>query len=367
VARPPRYKHYVDAAKDEALLACELYNERRRPRNLEAFFIHICIAWVNLLQAVFERDDIDYFYRLPNGNFVRIDGEKKSWDLSQSLKQYFKDPKDPVLQNILFFVGLRNKVEHRLNEKEHAALAEMVAGKTQALVRNFEATLVKEFSPKESLADQLHLPIFLSSLSDGALEAIKNIKKAVPKGVVSYIDKFDASVGEDIANSNAYDFRIRLIPKTGNKTNADAAIEFVNVDALDDEAREKLEQTMVIIREKQVQVSNAGLLKPGDVVKRVKNVFAGFTYADHVVAWNFFKVRPPGTATNKENTDARYCVYDGPHKDYVYSEAWVKKIIAELGDDPRASLNAWKHEIKTREDVEAVRVPAPVENRLERT
>jgi hypothetical protein len=270
VARPSRYKHYVEAAKAEALLACDLYNERRRSRNLEAFFVHMCIAWVNLLQAVFERDGIEYYYRLANGKFERIDSEKKSWDLTKSMKEYFTDTKDPIYQNLEFFVGLRNKVEHRLNEKEHSALAQIIAGKTQALIRNFEATLVEEFGPKESLADILHLPLFLSSLSDGAVAAIKIIRKAVPKGVVSYIDKFDAQIGEETASNAAYDFRVLLIPKTANKTNADMAIEFVNLEALDPDSRKAVEAALVIIRDKQVGVSNIGLLKPGDVVERIK-------------------------------------------------------------------------------------------------
>lgn len=77
--RPPKFRHYLTAAKEEALLACDLYNERRRPRNLEAFLVHMSIAWTNLLQAMCERNKVDYYYRQKtNGRFVLVEGEKKA-------------------------------------------------------------------------------------------------------------------------------------------------------------------------------------------------------------------------------------------------------------------------------------------------
>ena len=29
-------------------------------------------------------------------------------------------------------------------------------------------------------------------------------------------------------------------------------------------------------------------------------------------------------------TDSRYCIYDAVHNDYVYTQAWIDKLIAEL-------------------------------------
>jgi hypothetical protein len=211
MGRRARYKHFIEAAKDEALLACDLYNERRRSRNLEAFFVHMCIAWNNLLQAVFERDDVCYFYREADGRrFKRVDGEKKSWDLQQAISRYITDTKNPVRCNVEFFIGLRNKVEHRLDETQQRAVADLVAGKSQSLVRNFEAVLVAEFGSKESLAEQLQLPLFVTSLTDDAVKAIKSIRARIPKGVVSYIEQFDATIGDEVAGDPTYEFRVIL-------------------------------------------------------------------------------------------------------------------------------------------------------------
>jgi hypothetical protein len=339
-----RYKHFVAAAKDEALLACDLYNERRRARNLEAFLVHMCIAWNNLLQAVFERDGVCYFYRDSGGRrFKRVDGEKKSWDLHHAISRYVIDTNDPVRRNIEFFIGLRNKVEHRLDEAQQRAVAELVAGKSQALVRNFETVLVAEFGAKESLADSLHLPLFLSSLTDDAIKVVKTIRARIPNRVVSYIESFDAAVGEEVAGNPTYEFRVILIPKVGNKTDNDMAIEFLNVNVLDEEKRAEFEQALVLVRDRRVEVAHEDHLKPSEVVKAVvEAVYASFTINDHANAWRHFGVRPPSSAANKAKTKSRYCVWDRAHNDYVYTKAWVDKLIDELAVDPKAKLASWK-------------------------
>jgi hypothetical protein len=52
----------------------------------------------------------------------------------------------------------------------------------------------------------------------------------------------------------------------------------------------------------------------------------------HVAAWRYYEVRPDKNAARPELTDDRYCVWDEPHKDYLYTEAWVKKLVKDLAD-----------------------------------
>lgn len=42
-----------------------------------------------------------------------------------------------------------------------------------------------------------------------------------------------------------------------------------------------------------------------------------------------FKVKPPAGGS-KTATDGRYCVFDDAHEDYIYTQAWVDKLIQEL-------------------------------------
>lgn len=45
------WRTILDGARDEALLAVDLYNQPRQPRRLEGFLVHMHIAWLYLLQA----------------------------------------------------------------------------------------------------------------------------------------------------------------------------------------------------------------------------------------------------------------------------------------------------------------------------
>lgn len=344
MSRPKKYAHHLIAAKDEALFACDLYNQHRQARSIEGFLVHMGIAWCNLLQAVFERDGVPYFFRKPNGRYEYVDGERKSWDLAKMIRERFKDPNDPVRRNVEFFIGLRNKVEHRLTPAARSALRSVVAGKAQSYLRNFERLLSTEFGSGESLAGDLHLPLFLSSLDDAAVQAVKDVRKALPKGVVSYIDDFDANLTAETAKSDAYEFKMYLIPKTGSAAASDTALEFVNVKNLTEEQRQALDSALVIIRDRQVEVANLRRMKPGAVISRVKQHYPKFSITHHAWAFRFHNVRPPGTKDKsaKAKTDPRYCIYDDGHDDYVYTESWVELLIRELSEDPAAAIARWK-------------------------
>ena len=72
-------------------------------------------------------------------------------------------------RNVEFFVGFRNNIEHRYE----TLLESVVAGKCQSLIMNYERMLVDTFGAEEGLADGLRFPVFLSSLSDEAVGALK--------------------------------------------------------------------------------------------------------------------------------------------------------------------------------------------------
>jgi hypothetical protein len=342
MARPKRYRHYLDSAKDHALKACDFYNQRRREHNLESFVVHMSLAWLNLFQAMNERDGIDMRYRdEKTGRIQKVDGEPKIWELAKCIRERLPDERDPVRANLEFFLKFRNKIEHHYDAKAMAALGLLIAGKAQSYIRNFEDMVVVEFGAKESLATELRFPVFLSTLTPEAVAAIKAVRSRAPRAVVAFIDKFDASLA-DAANSERYEFRVRLIPKVGPKTVSDLAVEFVNVKDLAPESREELERAFVVVREKEKAIANFGRLKPGDVVKRVRAKAPDFRQHHHQLAYLRFGVRPPGGSSDPAYTDTKYCVYDAVHKDYTYTDAWVEKLLRELGSDPASTMAEWK-------------------------
>jgi hypothetical protein len=337
-----RFRHHLRVAREEALLACDLYNQRRRERNLEAFIVHMAIAWLNLFHAICLKHDVDHIYRRGR-RIERVDGEPKTWDLEKCVRHFIPDESDPVRANIEFFIRFRNKIEHRFNEKQMRNLEALVAAKSQAYLLNFEKLLVAEFGERSSLGDDLRFPLFLSSLTDDAVEAAKQIYERVPRRVRSFIDQYDSSQGDDVRHSDSYEFRIYLMPKTSSKAKADLAIEFVDLSKLSEEQRDAIENARVIIRDRHVETANMDRFKAGEVVERLKAVYPGFQMHHHVLAWKKHGIRPASNAADPARTDARYAVYDRAHRDYLFTEAWFSKLAEELRTEPEATIESWRN------------------------
>ena len=141
-------------------------------------------------------------------------------------------------------------------------------------------------------------------------------------------------LADDLRSDYRYDFRVLLIPQTGPRTEADVAMRFVRLEDLPDEQQGQLEEVRTIVRDRRVPVSNIDRHRPGAVCAKVSETL-GVRFAassDHVRAWKHYRVRPESGAANPTGTDARYCVWDEAHGDYVYTDAWIRKLATELAD-----------------------------------
>lgn len=329
MAPRPRWWHQLQDSKNEVLLAVDLYNRSGSERQLEAFIVHMSIGWLKLLQAKCEREGGDPFVRDQKNRRQRTrEGDWVTKPLYQMASEEFSD-KDPRKINLDFFIGLRNKIEHRY-ERDIAAL---VAGKTQALLLNYERTLIEVFGEEESLGQHLRFPLFVSTITEDGVAAIKEVRKRVPKAILEYVQDFDASLDLDLTEDQGYDFRIYLIPKTGSKSEADVAMSFVRLDDLDEHQLQLMEQMQMVIRDKQIPVEDLGSLLPTQVVERVRAGIPGrFSTNDHAKAWRFFEVRPIEGDAHPERTKIDFCRYNQVFKRYVYTDAWVTFLIRKLSD-----------------------------------
>jgi len=299
------------------------------------------VAWLNLLTAIFERDGVDYYYR-KGRRFLIVDGERKCWDVTKCIKEYLTTESDPVRTNLLFFVGLRNKIEHRFNAKARRALGLAVAGRAQSLIANFERVLVKEFGKDESLSDELRFPIFLSSLTSEALDAVKALRASLPRSVTQYITDYDRGLSAETREDQAYEFRVLLIPIKAPKTKADASITYVDERNLTAEQRAELEQMTVIVRDRFTEVGGSGRHLAGQVVAQIRPVVPTFQPHNHTDAWRYYGIRPPSKSEFPERTTTKYCVYERAFKQYTYTDAWIAFLKVELAaDDPVSVLQRW--------------------------
>lgn len=333
--RKRKWEHELAASKQEALLAVDLYNRPGEDRRLEAFIVHMHLAWLYLIHAHFEKTGVDYWYRDSDGKRQKgQDGQALTWELRRCLKKLFKD-NDPIRQNVAFFMGIRDKIEHRFEN----ALSPMIAGKCQAYVLNYEETLVHRFGKRHGLAHQLRFPIFLSTLTEDAVSVLKQTYQRLPKRLTRYVEAFDQGLPDEVRDDPRYEFRITLLPQTGPASKSDVAMRFVRWDDLTEEQRAKLNRMQTIIREKRIPVAAKDFLKPSAVARRVEQELGVHfnVSSDHAKAWRYYEVRPAWGDEHPERTKSDFCVYDEPHGDWVYTEAWVKFLVKELRKRARFS------------------------------
>ena len=74
-------------------------------------------------------------------------------------------------KNLEFFIGLRNRIEHR-HARQDVNLALAVGGHAQALLLNFEEELTAGFSNDYSLATVLRFPIFIGTFTTEGAEVL---------------------------------------------------------------------------------------------------------------------------------------------------------------------------------------------------
>lgn len=70
------------------------------------------------------------------------------------------------------------------------------------------------------------------------------------------------------------------------------------------------------------------MLKPSHVVEAVKTqVGIDMKNYHHTCLWKAFKIRPATDSKDKFETVDKYCVYDEPHNDYLYTIEWCSFVI----------------------------------------
>jgi hypothetical protein len=330
----------VDASRDEAQLGVRLYNDPSEPRSFEGFVVHMHVAWLYLLHAEFTRDAVDFRYWRPQGRrrrLERVDGEPKRWDLATCVRYRWPQQKDAVPANLGFFIGLRNKIEHRYARQQHA-LTVAVGGHAQALLLNYEEELTDQFGGASSLATRLRFPIFIGSFTDEGERSLRRLRARLPGALRTFISDYDAGLDESVITDHRYEFRLRVLQELAPKDPDALAIQFTRYDDLDNEQRAVIEaigkKGYVVVRERKRPVVGHGLLKPTVAARKVQDQIPFVFRTGHFTnAWKKLGVRPPVGDPHPEKTDERYCLYDERHGDYGYTQAYVNKLVRECSTE----------------------------------
>jgi len=329
----------VKKAREAAVLAVEIYNRPATAFRSAAYIVLMIVAWTALFHAIFLRRRIKPYYRKKGSTrrYERGDGEYKTWELGECLQQFYKSQNPASRKNLEFFIGLRNKMEHRF-------LPELdidIFGECQAMLMNFESLLAAEFGTKQALVGGLPYAFqFSRTLAPAQLTAMRGAAKQHLQSVRKFVASFKSSLTEDIQSDAAYSFKVFLVPKVGaHAKSSDLAVEFVKYDPSKPEEMKQYERVVALIKPKQVSIANLGCLKAGQVVKQVSNQLGRkFTLNSHMKCWKHFNTRPSKGTSTPEACDNRYCYYDSVHQDYVYTPAWVSFLVEKLGDQATYAL-----------------------------
>ena len=332
---PSDVKASLAKARESALLAVGTYNHPGTVFRSGGYIVLMVVAWTSLFHAIFLRKRVKPFYvKARTGRYVRyqkIDGDNKAWELAECVKQFYKEQNPPVRKNLEFFVGLRNKIEHR-NMPE---IDDRIFGESQSLLLNFEALLEKEFGDRHSLNESLALSLQFSNVTPEAkANALRRMQSKYYQSVTDYVRQFRSSLSADVEQSMEYSYRVFLLPKTGNHANSsDLAVEFINLNALYDDSRQAFERTVTLLKTRESAVAHPGQMKPSDVARNVQTRL-GFKFGtnDHTRCWKYFKVRPPTHDADPTKCDGRYCQHDVPHGDYIYTNDWEDLLVSKLSD-----------------------------------
>lgn len=300
----------------------------------------ITISWTALFHAIFYRRRKKPWYKTRTSGtgravrYQKIDGEPRHWDLAQCLKEYYGDKNPPERKNLEFLLKLRNKIEHRHLPELDGSLY----GECQASLLNLESLITEKFGSQFALQESLAVSLQFSSVSPPEqTRANRRLASSAARSVGEYIETYRAGLPAGVLNSMKYSYSVFLVPKVANRESAsDAAIQFIKVDEASQAELERLEKLNVLIKEKHIPIANIDLFKPSQVLAELQSrVRYQTTMATHTAAWKRYKVRPATGATRPANTRSEYCVHDSAHGDYLYTKAWVEKLVQDLSDEQK--------------------------------
>ena len=355
--RQGKAKTILDNSINSAITAVETYNRPRTKFRIENYIILMVISWTKLFHSYFQTTIGErYFYKEKNGRYKKIDGEKKAWELKECIKQYQKNAgrdklSDGVVANLNFFIGIRNKIEHRYWDS--STLDILLFGECQSLLYNYENLLVELFGNDYSLNTSLAYALQFSQIrANEQLTAQRELLSKDMQDIKKYIDKYKTDLPQEVYDSQEYSIKLLQIPKISNTKRSDLAVEFVNWNTISEEDKENYNKVTAIIKDKIVKhnVSNANMLRPIDVRNAVKEkTGVEISQSNHTDLWKAFSVRPHAKSEAKFDTITKYCIYDEPHNDYLYTSEWVDfivKLVLKFGFNKENIHNNCKKTLK---------------------
>ena len=316
-------------SRNAALAALRAWNDPTASFRTGTFSLLFVAAWNSLAIALLQREDKEWRQLDRKGQPTLFDGAPRSRDTLDLVRDALPGTDWRGLrENVADWVELRNNVAHR----HLPALDAAVIPLAQAGLLNFENVVAAFFGKDFLLAEHLSVPLQLSGFRDpGVLSSLKKLQASLPldvQAILSRAEKSDPALLED----HTYMLRVAFIPAVPSSgRNPDAVAFFVKPGEVAEELEEAVQQYVVLPKVSRIGRTNLGAKQ---VIKAVQEA-TGFRFNtnQHARVARKLKVRPAANAKDPAKTDLTYCEYISAMKNYLYSQAWVERLIAELSTE----------------------------------
>jgi hypothetical protein len=350
-------------ARTACLAGLRLWNDPTATFRTGGFALHIVAAWNSLSMAVLHKrggewpklDD-----QRPTGARDGAGHPRATMEAGQPratmemVHEVFAGPQYAGLrENVCDWVNLANSVAHRHLPPLDVAVVPLV----QAALLNFENALAREFGEDWALAEQLSVPLELSGFRYPAAPAsLTHLRASLPPDVQAVL----ARAGEarpELLSDPTYQLRVAFVPTAPAPGHSpDAIAYFVRPGEVPAELAEAVTRLVVLARGARAVRPNLGAKEVVAAVSR--RIPWRFGVRQLAPLARALGARPPAGAEDKTATDARYCEYVPAAKLYLYSQAWVDRLV-DLLTDP-ASYEAHLGQGPVRQTADDGEAPGPL-------
>ena len=291
-----------------------------------AFSLLFVTAWNSLAIAAVERAGGEW-RKVNDDGAIRVgrNGEEQARETSDLLGEAFSgEERRGLRENVQFWVDLRNCVAHR----HLPPLDALVIPHAQAGLLNIEGVLVDDFGPEYALAESLNVPLQLSGFRDpGVLSSRRKLQAALPPDVQAVLARAEIESPELLADQT-FMMRVAFLPVVpASGRNPDAVAYFLKPGAVPTELAEALDQYVILPK---IAMGSRPNFAATEVISEVERRTGWkFNSQNHAEAARHLGARPPKGDPDR-TVDLRFSEYITSFKRYLYSQAWIDHLVAEL-------------------------------------
>lgn len=315
----------VQHARQSCLAALRVWNDPGAIFRAGAFSLLFVTAWNSLAIALLLRAGKEWRKVDKGGSPKLVGGSEQSQDIGVLMRLAFPNEEHRGLrENVRLWADLRNATAHR----HLPSLDVLTIPYAQAGLLNIEGILADEFGPEFGLADALSVPLQLSGFRNpGVLGSRRKLQASLPLDVQTVLDRVEDESPELLADES-FILRVAFVPAVpASGRNPDAVAYFVKPGDVPDELEEVLERYVVLPK---IAMGGRPNLSATRVMEEVERR-TGFRFHSqhHAEAGRKLGARPP-KGEDDATINLIYAEYITSFKRYLYSQAWIDRLVEEL-------------------------------------